>query len=507
MRSRAVLRRLARRTAGGPPAVQVGRRAQGAGYDERLVRAALELAVRTGEAMLSLGSSAGDASAAVHRVARAFGVPCQVDLTFTAVLVSHDPGPDGTPVTVLRVVETRTSDYGRLTEVLALAGDLTATPRPDPDEPTEALAARLEQAHARLDEIVARPHPYRRGLITLLLSVMAAGVAVLLGGGAGVAAVAGATTAVIDRVLRRLGRWGIPPFFLQAAGAAVATTVAVAMLVLVPLLPVERVTLPPSVVVASGIVVLLAGLSLVGAAEDAINGFPVTAVGRVFEVLVLTLGLVVGIGAVLDVAQRAGVSLDLVDVSADGGPLGLRVAAAAVVSGAWALASYAPPRVAAVAAGAGATGMLAAAALGLLGVGPAASGAGAALVVGLAAELLGGRLRVPPVVTSVCGIVPLLPGLAIYRGLFVLVDEGGGGQGGAILLGAAMVAVGLAAGVTLGGLLGRPLRSSARPLRSGARRLVRPGRRALEQPTRYRRPWAVAARDEVPKGPADPAEI
>lgn len=471
--------------------VQVGRRARGAGYDERLVRSALELAVRSGEAMLSLGASAGDASTAVHRVARAFGVPSQVDLTFTAVLVSHDPGPDGLPVTVLRVVETRTSDYGRLTEVVALVGELTATPAPHPDEPPEELAARLEDAHARLDEIVARPHPYRRGLVTLLLSLMAAGVAVLLGGGAGVAALAGATTAVIDRVLRRLGRWGIPPFFLQAAGAAIATAVAVGLLVLVPMLPVGLATLPPSLVVASGIVVLLAGLSLVGAAEDAINGFPVTAVGRVFEVLVLTLGIVVGIGAVLDVAQRVGVTLDVVDVRADGVPPGVQALAAAVVSGAWALASYAPPRAALVAAAGGGAALVVAAALGVLGVGPAVAAGGAALAVGFGAELLGGRLRVPPVVTSVCAIVPLLPGLAIYRGLFALVEEGGRGTGGAILLGAAMVALGLAAGVTLGGLLGRPLRS-------GARRLVRPVR-GTGVVSRYRRPWAVAARDEVPE--------
>ncbi|MFS0704570.1 threonine/serine exporter ThrE family protein, partial [Cellulomonas sp. 179-A 9B4 NHS] len=467
MRASGVLRRLVRRTAGGPPAVQVGRRARGAGYDERFVRAVLELAVRTGEAMLSLGASAGDASTAVARVARSFGVACEVDLTFTAILVNHDPGPDGSPVTVLRVVETRTADYGRLTEVIALVQDVTAAPGVDPDETPDARAARLEAAHDRLDAVVAHPHPYRRGLVTVLLSVMAAGVAVLLGGGAGVAALAGATTAVIDRVLRRLGRWGIPPFFLQAAGAAVATAVAVALLVLVPLLPVELATLPPSLVVASGIVVLLAGLSLVGAAEDAINGFPVTAVGRVFEVLVLTLGIVVGIGAVLDVAQRLGVTLDVVEVPTDVLPLGVRAAAAAVVSATWALASYAPVRAAVVAAGAGGLALVVQAALGAVGVGPAVAGAGAALVVGLGGELFGGRLRVPPVVTSVCGIVPLLPGLAIYRGLFDLVEAGGAGQGGAVLLGAAMVALGLAAGVSLGGLLGRPLRT-------GARRLARP---------------------------------
>ncbi len=48
-----------------------------------------------------------------------------------------------------------------------------------------------------------------------------------------------------------------------------------------------------SLVLASSIVVLLAGLSLVGAAEDAISGFPVTATARAFEVVTLTAGIVV----------------------------------------------------------------------------------------------------------------------------------------------------------------------------------------------------------------------
>ncbi|WP_163785765.1 threonine/serine exporter family protein, partial [Proteus mirabilis] len=45
--------------------------------------------------------------------------------------------------------------------------------------------------------------------------------------------------------------------------------------------------LPPSLVVGSGIVVLLAGWSLVGSAEDAISGFYVTAGTRAFETVLL----------------------------------------------------------------------------------------------------------------------------------------------------------------------------------------------------------------------------
>ncbi|WNB86412.1 threonine/serine exporter family protein [Cellulomonas sp. ATA003] len=463
---------MARRTAGSPPTVQVGRRSRGGGLGEETVRSVLQLAVRIGEAMLSLGAAAADVTDSIKRVVRSFGLECEVDLTFTAILVSHDPGPGASPVTVLRVVESRSADYGRLTGVLELAGDLTAGVADDPEDAQSsslgpaAVDRRVERAHDRLDEIVSAPHPYRRSLVTAVLSAMAAGVAVLLGGGIWVVLVAAATTAVIDVVISKLGRWGLPPFFLQVAGAAIATTVAVLLLVLIPLLPVDLQTLPPSLVVASGIVVLLAGLSLVGAAEDAISGFPVTASARVFEVILLTLGIVVGIGAVLDVARRLGVPFALVDVRADPAPLALQALGAAVVAGAWAMASYARPRAALVAATVGGAGFLLFTALREIGGGPAVASAGAAVAIGFAAETLSRRLGVPAIVTSVCGIVPLLPGLTIYRGLFRLIDESSGVSPGLqILLQAATVGLGLAAGVTLGELLARPVRARLQRIR------------------------------------------
>src|SRR3712207_8429822 len=44
--------------------------------------------------------------------------------------------------------------------------------------------------------------------------------------------------------------------------------------------------------------------------------------------------------------------------------------------------------------------------------------------VGFCGESLTDRLRVPPLLVAVCGIVALLPGLAIYRGLFAIVVDG-----------------------------------------------------------------------------------
>ncbi|QTE30850.1 threonine/serine exporter family protein [Pengzhenrongella sicca] len=463
MRGSERLRQLARQVIAGTHPGDVGLRARDAGLDEVVARGALELALRFGEAMFSLGASAADVRTTINRTVRAFGLDaCQVEVGFSAITLAYDPGGSAYPMTLMRVIRTRNADYGRLASILELATQTYGV-----KVAAEDARDRLDDAHAALDAIVTAPRPYSRWVVTLVLSVLAAGVAFLLGGGPAVAVVAAATTALIDRVLWALDRFGLPPFFLQGIGAAIATLVAVGLFLAAPTFPGALAALPPSLVVASGIVVLLAGLSLVGAAEDAISGFAVTAGGRTFEVVVLTLGIVVGIGGVLDVARRAGVPLEVLDIPANTAPLMVQAASAAVVAGAWGVASYARPRAAVAAAVVGGLSWVIYVVAGDLGLGPAVASALAALVVGFLGVFVGPRLGVTPIVISVCGIVPLLPGLAIYRALFQLINEHSIGiiAGASGLLGAALIGLGLAAGVTLGEFLAAPLRRGRRPRR------------------------------------------
>jgi uncharacterized membrane protein YjjB (DUF3815 family) len=233
-------------------------------------------------------------------------------------------------------------------------------------------------------------------------------------------------------------------------GAALATGVAV-------LLVGWHVDVRTSLVVAAGIVVLLAGLSLVSAAQDAISGFPVTAGARAFEVVTLTAGIVVGIAGVLDLAQRAQLPLTVVTAAPASVPVPVALAASAGIAGFWSLASHARPHAVGLAASAGALAWTTFWALSALGAGaPLASGV-AAVVIGFCGEVLTQRLRVPPQLVAVCGIVPLLPGLAIYHGLFRIVVDGDIDGGLAALVGALAVGLALAAGVTLGEYLGRPV--------------------------------------------------
>ena len=89
------------------------------------------------------------------------------------------------------------------------------------------------------------------------------------------------------------------------------------------------------------------------------------------------------------------------------------------------------------------------------------SSALAAITIGAVCNLVAGRFRVPPLVVVVPAIVPLLPGLEIYRGLALLAD----GKDGVLELASALAtALALAAGVILGQYLARPLRREAQRL-------------------------------------------
>ena len=421
-----------------PPTAPIGLRAQPSRMDDLTAHAALELALRIGESMLSVGAPAADVTATVLRVAAAHGLTsCQVDITFTSITVSYDR-EDAVPLTAVRIVRTSRTDYTRLQGISDLARAVAAG------------GLDVEEAHRRLDRVVSAPATYRRAVNALGWAGVAGCFGLVLGGGWLEALLAALTTALIEQVLRALGRHSLPPFFQQVAGAALATGVAVLLLA-------WDVDVRTSLVVAAGIVVLLAGLSLVSAAQDAISGFPVTAAARAFEVVTLTAGIVVGIAGVLDLAQRAGLPLTVVDTSSSPVPFAVALASSAGIAGFWSLACHSRPRSVVLAAGAGALAWTTYWATADVGAGPALAGGVAAVVLGFSGEVLTDRLRVPTQVIAVCGIVPLLPGLAIYHGLFAIVVDADIEGGLSALVGAAAVGLALAAGVTLGEYLGRPI--------------------------------------------------
>jgi uncharacterized membrane protein YjjB (DUF3815 family) len=249
-----------------------------------------------------------------------------------------------------------------------------------------------------------------------------------------------------------------------------------------------------STAITANIVVLLAGLGFMGALQDGLTGFYITAGALITEVLLSTAGIIAGVSAGIALGRAVGLDLPTIAPAAvDLRSVTRALIGAAVGASAFAYASYGPRRSLIPIA------LIAAAAEGIMigfpsGFGRTWAVAAAAFFVGLVSYSVSGRLKVPPLVIVVPAVVPLLPGLSIYRGLTLLGEQGNPGAfaGLVALFAAASIAVALAAGVILGEYVAQPLQREARrvesrlagprlvgpiSLRAGRRRRGRRGRR------------------------------
>lgn len=440
-------------TAEAAPTWSLDLRAVTDGVDEQRARRVLDLAMRIADSLLSTGASAAEVTAAVLRIRAVYGLrSVHVDVTFTSISVCHYRGAEP-PITLIRNVSTRTQDYERLARLQRLVNDI------------EGDIVSLDEARQRFESIMAMPRLYRRSLVTAAYALLGVSVCLLLGGSTPEVVLSLVNAVIVDRSQLWLARRKLPTFFTQVVGGAIPTTMAVALVYArldeVPGL--ERVS--ASAVVATGIVVLLAGLSVVGAAQDAIDGYYITASARAFEVVVLTMGIIVGVLMVLTVSTTLGAPMYLSAYEGMTGDVGLQVVSSALIAVAFAISSYAGGRTVALCMVTGSVGW-GVYALTVDALGAAAASGVAALVVGTCAQVFGRVWTVPGLALSTAGIVPLLPGLAVYRGLYHLAtNDGREGYGPAFdsLGGAVAVGLALAAGVSLGAYLGQATRR-----RSGA---------------------------------------
>jgi hypothetical protein len=84
------------------------------------------------------------------------------------------------------------------------------------------------------------------------------------------------------------------------------------------------------------------------------------------------------------------------------------------------------------------------------------------VTIGLVSYAIAGRFAVPPLVVVVPALVPLLPGLLIYRGLSYMSE--GDTLGILQLSAAAATTIALAAGVIMGEYVAQPLKRNVRRL-------------------------------------------
>jgi len=420
--------------------------------DEMHARRVIELAMRIAEALIAVGAAANEVVLSATRVAAAFGIrPVHVDITFNSIAVSYQGGETDPPFTAIRVVRAPVPDHAKLQRLQALVAEIES-------------GLELGEARARFHAIRRLPFRYRPAVIVLAQALLAVGVCLLYGASWVTTLIAFAAACGAALTQRWMARMHVPFFFSQAAGALVVTVFAAATNALRSrgVAPFDDTSI--AVIVAAGIVLMLAGMSVVGAAQDAIDGFALTAGGRILDLALLTLGVVVGIVGGVALAQRLGVGFILSTTPPALGPVGMQIVGVVLIAVTVAVWNGATSRTILVSAllAAIAWGGFSAAGAGGFGV-PVARGAGA-LIASFIGTLIAHRLHVPSIAVTTAAIVPMVPGSVVYRGLLGVVeaenDPTGLILGFADLMQAGAVGLALASGASLGLVLGAPVRDT-----------------------------------------------
>jgi uncharacterized membrane protein YjjP (DUF1212 family) len=410
------------------------------------------LTLRVGTLLLSGGAPTEDVEAAMFAVGTAVGLDnFEVDITYGSIIISVPPTGERPGITDARVVRGRSTHYAKVAAAHRLVLDLS-----------EGRLA-PQDVESRLDAIEHLRRPYPRWFVVMAFGALSAAITVQLGGNARTAVLAFLTASATGFVGNRMAQRKVPVFFINMTVAFASVAIVVGITALEPDDGTWRIR--TSLVIVGGIIALLPGMSLMVAAQEAIGSFAVTAAGRIVELTFATIGIVSGVLLGLTLADNRGITLSpTVNLKASASVVVIAVLAAAVAAAAAALTYQSPWRLAVVGGLVAGLGILIFAGMeqvvapnseDLIARSPGAAAAATAvpaIAIGFASRWFGVRLKVPPVLVTVPGIVPLLPGLAVYQGLLSL-SENDPQTGLQSLVRAIAIAIALAAGVLLGQLL------------------------------------------------------
>lgn len=408
-----------------------------------------DVAARIGDLLLSSGTGNSDTKAQILAVTSSYGLyGCHVDITLNTITVyTRTTEHSDPPVITFRVVNALNTDFSRITEVDRLIRSIVAGATP------------LDQARDLVTDLETRPLPYRMRWNPPMWGVFAGCVAIMLGGGPVVALISLVTTTIIMGVNLWLSGRRLPLFFQNILGGIIATVPAAVTFSFARMLHIH---LSPSLVIASCIIAMLAGLTLVQALQDGVTGAPVTASARFFETVLMTGGIIAGVAVGIQLMSRLGMTLPQLNTSSPDfggvGGIALRIIGGVGAAAFFCLAEFCDRRALVVATF---TSFVAFSVhqvfMPFLGLDSITAAGTVAMLVGLAGGLLSRRYLIPPQITAIAGITPLLPGLSLYRGMYALLSD----QliVGLSSLGAALAtATALAAGVTFGEWIARRLR-------------------------------------------------
>ncbi len=416
--------------------------------------AALNLAMQVGDCLLSAGMSANDVVVAMLGITDAYGLTrVHVDVTYTSISASCYPAREAPPITCIRVVQPDDIDYSKVREVARLEERIRG-------------GLPIDEATSAFDRIQEAPRRYPQWVAMIGNAGVSAGAAMLFTTSWKIILATFLTGLIVDRMLAAMEHWRVPPFFQQFAGAGLITLVAAGITEAAAQGVTLFVGVDPTLVVVGGIVMLVAGMTIVGAAQDAIDQFYVTASARLLDVAMRTAGIVVGIVASLELARLFGAPLSISPDPVALGPLGAQFVGATLTSAFFALWAYADLATIALAGAMGLLGWAGYALMIYVGANEIPANTTGAFVAALASTLLIRRTSIPGFGLVSAALLPLVPGLALYNGLLQVVgtpsETANPSAGASTLLLALGVALGLAAGATLGTYLGRPIADQLR---------------------------------------------
>ncbi len=422
-------------------------------HDEKLTPnlRALRLSMTIADYLLSMNVAVSEVvNMALDITERYCQRKVSVDISSTVMMFSQDRGDDREPLTLIHTSRARTQNAMMLQSLQELVREI------------DQGHISLEQAESKLDHIIHNPKTYPLWLTIAGSAAISAGVGALLTGSLTIIIISFIIGALVMVLLHVLGKYLIPPFFSQVIAAAAITVSAAA---------VTRasnrnwfdflVDVNPNLIVIGGIVMLVAGLAIVGAVQDAIDEYYVTANARLLRVIMMTAGIVTGVMVGLYLATQMGISMQLNTAAPIYNAFSWQLAGAILIAAGYTLSIQSRFRGIVVAGVMGALSWYIFAVLNDSISSVAASGIAAAVSGGVA-TLMSRWLRIPSVVLITAGIIPLVPGLSLFNGLMQIVQDSSLGaspdQGMLMLLNALFIALAIAAGATFGNLVTRPLR-------------------------------------------------
>lgn len=418
----------------------------------------MDLALRVGQMLLSNGAGTADVGATMSSICRHLGLRnTYVDVTYIMLTIIHQQDLTDVPLALRRNVHRRVTDFEAVTDIDRVVKDLMED------------HIDLDEARRRVASIETRGYRRPRWVVITANGGVGAGVGLYIGGDWVVAVIAFIAAVAIDLLRNWLARYRLPDFYTQVAGGLCASLLAVGASAM-------QIPADQSLVISANIVALLAGLGLLGAVQDALTGYYLTASARVLEVLLATAGIVVGVSGGLSIGRLFGVEILAATSLPNLSQLPMVVLGAGIATASFAVSSYAPWRIVAPIAAVGAAGAALATFLTEHDLSRAWAVGLAATFIGMVSYPISTRGRVPSLVIAVSSIVPLLPGLTIYRALAQLAEENMSGVFATLT--AVAIAISVAAGVILGEYIAQPVRRETKRLerRMSGPRLVGPFR-------------------------------